>query len=55
MGSEIPNKAILAKAGAGNPEVRLHTHSKALRMKMWKAVKKVFNMSTNRCRFMFLC
>lgn len=55
MGSEILNKAILARAGAGNPEVRLHIHRKALSMKMWKAVKNFFNVSTNRCRFMFLC
>lgn len=43
MGNEIPNKAIVAKAGAGNPEVRLHTHGKALSIKAWKAVKNVFN------------
>jgi len=44
MGSEIPNKAIVAKAGAGNPEVRLHAHGKALSKKMWKAMKNVFSM-----------
>lgn len=42
MGSEIPNKAV-----AGKLEVRLCTHSKALSIIMWKAARKVFNMSTN--------
>lgn len=44
MGSEIPNKALVAKAGARNPEVRLNSHGKALSIKTWKAVKNVFNM-----------
>lgn len=44
MGNEIPDKEIVAQAGAGNPEVRLHTDGKALSIKMWKAVNNVFNM-----------
>lgn len=44
MGNETPIKALVANADAGNPEVRLQTHGKALRIKMWKTVKKISYM-----------
>lgn len=56
-GREIPSKAVVARGGAGSPEVRLHTHRKPLSIK--KKSKKRWitssTWSTDRCRFMFLC